>query len=208
MASRALLWSSVLAVCALGCAKPRLADPRAAAEAYAEAARRGDADAIYRMLSSRTQRALGRAGTRELVLDIKQELAAQGQALASTRTPIEAVAVVRYDDGEHALLELEDGAFKVGSAASLPSAPRTPAQALSDLRQALARRSYAAFLRVLTAERQMAMESDVRALVEGLEQPETLNVEMQGDAAEVELPGGHVIKLKRERGVWRVEDLR
>ena len=28
------------------------------------------------------------------------------------------------------------------------------------------------------------------------------------DEAEVELPSGHVVKLKREAGVWRVEDLK
>lgn len=208
MASRALLSSSVLAVLAGACVAPRLADPRAAAEAYAAAARRGDADAIHAMLSERSRRELGKDGTRRLVADSKLELAAQGRALQKEEKTVEAVAVVRYDDGEHALLELEDGRFKVGSAAALPSAPRTPAQALSDLRQALARRSYAAFLRVMTAERQTAMENDVSAIVEGLEQPETLDVQVQGDSGEVELPGGHVIKLKRERGVWRVEDLR
>ena len=98
--------------------------------------------------------------------------------------------------------------LKVGSAAALPSAPRTPAQALDDLRQALARRSYAAFLRVLSAETRSALESDLGAVVRGLEEPETLDIELRGETAEVELPGGHVVKLKRERGVWRIEDLR
>jgi hypothetical protein len=44
--------------------------------------------------------------------------------------------------------------------------------------------------------------------VRGLEDAETLDVQVRGDAAEVELPGGHIVKLKRERGVWRIEDLR
>jgi hypothetical protein len=79
---------------------------------------------------------------------------------------------------------------------------------LSGLRQALARRSYAAMVRVLSAETRGALESDVSAIVRGLEDPETLDVEIEGDEAEVELPSGHVVKLKREAGVWRVEDLK
>ena len=63
-------------------------------------------------------------------------------------------------------------------------------------------------VRVLSAETRGALESDVSAIVRGLEDPETLDVEVEGDEAEVELPGGHVVKLKRESGIWRVEDLR
>jgi hypothetical protein len=114
---------------------------------------------------------------------------------------------VRYDDGERAVLDLEDGVFKVGSADALPSAPRTPAEALGALRKALARRSYPALVRVLSAETQTALESDWDALVRGLEDPETLDVRVQGDRAEVQLSGGHVVKLRRELGVWRIEDL-
>lgn len=208
MANRLLFVSAALVLGALGCERPRVADPRSAVQAYAAAARRGDSDAIYGMLSDRSKRELGRDGTRRLVVDARKELALQAEALDRAEVPIEAIALVRYEDGEQALLELEEGAFKVGSAAALPSVPRTPAQALEDLRQALARRSYAAFLRVLSADAQSAMESDVSAIVRGLENPETLDIDVRGDGAEVELPGGHVVKLKRERGVWRVEDLR
>lgn len=208
MASRALLLSAIVALASSACERPRIADPRAAVDAYVRAAQRGDADAIYEMLSERSRRELGREGTKRLVADGRQELARQAAALARRDARVEAVALVRYEDGESAVLDLEDGVFKVGSAAALPSAPRTPAQALEDLRQALARRSYAAFLRVLASETQSAMENDLASIVRGLEEPETLDIAVRGDSAEVELPGGHVVKLKRERGVWRVEDLR
>ena len=76
------------------------------------------------------------------------------------------------------------------------------------MRKALARRSYPALVRVLSQETQSALESDWDALVRGLEDPETLDVRVQGDRAEVELSGGHIVKLRRELGVWRIEDLR
>lgn len=201
--------AALLALASLtGCAGARVAEPRAQVERYADAARRGDAAAIYAMLSERSRRELGWEGTKRLVRDNQRELAAQADALNQPNVPLEALAVVRYEDGEQATLELENGVFKIGSAAALPAAPRTPAQALGDLRRALAMRSYAAFLRVLTAETRSNMESDLSALVRGLEDPETLDIEVRGDTAELVLPGGHSVKLKRERGIWLVEDLR
>ena len=67
-------------------------------------------------------------------------------------------------------------------------------------------RSYAGLMRVLTASTRAAIEQDLRSLVEGLERPETLHVEVSGDSATVGVPGGHSVKLKRDGGVWRVED--
>jgi hypothetical protein len=190
------------------CARPRVADPMPAVRAYADAARRGDADALYALLSARSRRDLGYEGTRRLVRETKTELAASAKALSTPGVEVQALAEVHYDDGERALLELEDGVFKIGSADALPAAPRTPAEALAVLRKALARRSYPALVRVLSLETQSALESDWNALVRGLEDADTLDVQVQGDRAEVELSGGHVIKLRRELGVWRIEDLR
>ena len=71
---------------------------------------------------------------------------------------------------------------------------------------ALARRSYAGVVRVLSSESRSAVENDMKSLVQGLEQPETLEVKVTGDRAQVQVPGGHSVKLKREAGFWRVED--
>jgi hypothetical protein len=193
-------------VAAAGCSRPALPDPRAAAREYARAAERGDADAIHGMLTRKAQRTYGREGTRRLVGDSRRELLRQGKALASAKTSARASARVRFADGEHAELEVEDGEFFVRSAGALPAGARTPVQALAELRTALARRSYGSLMRVLTSETKSALENDLRSLVKGLEQPETLEVKVTGDNAQVDVPGGHSVKLKREAGVWRVED--
>ncbi|MFZ5890306.1 MAG: hypothetical protein ACOY0T_04485 [Myxococcota bacterium] len=190
------------------CQRQRVSDPSAVVAAYASAARRGDADAIYGLLSRRGQADLGREGTRQKVLDARRELATQADFFARPGVEPEVVAVVRYEDGEQAELALESGVFRVGSASALPAAARTPAEALASLRQALSRRSYIALVRVLSAETRGALESDVGSIVEGLQDPETLDVQVSGDDAEVELPSGHSVRLKREAGVWRVEDLK
>ena len=196
----------VLLEVSAGCARPALPDPRAAAQKYARAAERGDADAIHAMLTSKAQRSYGRPGTRRMVAESRRELARQGRALAAKDSTIQTSARVRFADGEQAELQVEGGDFKIRSAAALPAGARTPVQALQELRAALARRSYGSLMRVLGTDTRSALENDLRSLVDGLEQPETLDVRVSGDRAEVEVPGGHSVKLKREAGVWRVED--
>jgi hypothetical protein len=202
----ALFALGAVALCAAGCSRQALPDPRAAAARWAEAAERGDSEAMYGMLTVDARRTYGKDGTRRLVDANRKEIAEDARALASGKTEVEATATVRFADGEQAVLEVDEGEFKVGSAGALPSGARTPAQALSELRQALARRSYAGLMRVLSADTKNAIENDLRSLVTGLEQPETLDVKVTGDTAEVQVPGGHSVRLKRESGVWRIED--
>jgi hypothetical protein len=70
----------------------------------------------------------------------------------------------------------------------------------------VARRSYAGLVRILTPSARASLEQDLRGLVTGLERPDTLPVETRGDEASASVPGGHHVKLKREGGLWRVED--
>jgi hypothetical protein len=195
-----------LAASSAACGGQRLPDPKVTARAYASAAQRGDADAIYALLTPEGQRALGREGTRQLVRESRSELGRTAKAIAGAGAQVEASAEARFHDGESATLVLEEGRFLVDAASLLPARPRTPGQALSGLRRALARRSYPALMAVLSGDSRGALEADLGSLVSGLEHPETLDVQINGDTAEVELPTGHLIKLKREAGVWRVLD--
>jgi hypothetical protein len=189
-----------------GCASQRVPDPKVTVRAYARAAERGDADAIYALLTPEGKRALGQNGTRQLVAESKNELARTARALGSNAARVEASAEARFTDGESATLVLENGRFLVDAASILPARPRTPSQALSGLRHALARRSYPALLALMAADSRGALETDLGSLVSGLEHPETLDIQINGDAAEVVLPTGHRVQLKRETGVWRVID--
>jgi hypothetical protein len=202
MRRAALLFSLSLAACS-GHAVP---DPKSAAEEYADAAKRGDADAIYDMMTTSAQKSRSREDVRKLVAEQKGELAEQAKDITGRDARVEATARLRYEDGEEAQLELRDGRFWITSSGALPGGSRTPEQALDQLRRVLARRSYAGLMRVLTPSTRAAVEQDLRSLVNGLERPETLHVQTQGDAATVSVPGGHSVKLKRDGGVWRVED--
>ena len=196
----------LLAGLAAGCAEAPLPDPKLAAVRYAEAARAGDSERIYALLSKEAQRDYGRQGTRKLVDQSKAELARQGTALLAPASRVQALAEIRFEDGESALFDLEDGAFRLSSLGAVPSRPRSPTEALGDFRRALARRSYPALMGVLSSETRSALESDLKSLVEGLENPETLDVSVSGDNAVVNVPGGHQVKLRRETGVWRIQD--
>jgi hypothetical protein len=190
----------------MACASQRVPDPKITALAYANAAERGDADAIFALLTPAGQRALGRQGTRQLVGESKVELSRTARAVRSDGARLEASAEARFDDGESATLVLEEGRFRVDATSLLPARPRTPSQALSGLRRALSRRSYPALMALMSRESRGALESDLGSLVAGLEHPETLDIQINGDSAEVQLPSGHRVSLKREAGVWRVLD--
>ena len=202
------LLATVLASISLlaGCAGHAVPDPKSAADEYASAAARGDADAIYEMMTMSAQKSRSRDDVRRLVKEQRGELSEQAKLVTARDARVEATARLRYEDGEEAQLELRDGRFWITSSGALPGGSRTPEQALDQLRRVLARRSYAGLMRVLTPTTRAAIEQDLRSLVTGLERPETLHVQVTGDAAVVTVQGGHTVKLKRDGGVWRVDD--
>ena len=202
----ALLVCLLLVPWLVGCTGRAVPDPRSAADDYAAAAARGDADAIYEMMTTSAQKARSRDDVRRLVKEQREELSDQAKLVTARDARVEATARLRYEDGEEAQLELRDGRFWITSSGALPGGSRTPEQALDQLRRVLARRSYAGLMRVLTPATRAAIEQDLRSLVSGLERPETLHVQVTGDAAVVTVPGGHTVKLKRDGGVWRVDD--
>jgi hypothetical protein len=188
------------------CGRPNVLDPAPAVRAYADALHRGDGRALYAMMSERSRRELRPEDVDRMLQEERPELEAQGKAITGAYADLRANAVVRYPDGESATLELENGRFRVSSADGLPPLARTPEQALEQLRKALARRSYSALLYALSPTTQNAIESDLRALVLGLTHPDGLDVQVSGDIAQVRIPGGHVVRLRRDGGIWRVED--
>lgn len=204
-AGSVLVFVALAASALMGCS-PALPAPDATLRAYAAAAERGDAAALSSLLTDESRKSLGRSGVERALADGKVELADQARDVKKGGWTLKATARVRYADGEDATLVLEDGAFRVASAEALPTAARTPVDALTAFRRVLSRRSYAGLLRVLSRETRAAMERDLSAIVDGLERPDALDVRVKGDEAQVELAGGHLVKLRREGGIWRIED--
>jgi hypothetical protein len=203
--STVLLGGALLAAL-LGCSRPAVPDPKLAALEYAQAIEAGDDRAVYEMLTKRSQMEYGPDQTKALVAGADNELKHEAAALRKGPLTVQARAEILFSDGEKAMLELESGRFKVSQVGTLPSGAVTPGQALAELRAALARRSYPALMRVMTASSRGTMETNMRALVSGLEEPETLDIRVEGDHAEVELPDGHTVRLRREEGLWKIDD--
>jgi len=193
---------------AVACGRPALPDPRATASAYAEAAARGDGQRIYALMTREARRTYGEARTRELVGDAREELRRQAAALERPDTRVEGAATLLLSDGTTVELALEPEGFRVAAADTLPGAARTPSEALDALRRALARRSYPALLRVLSPEARGELELDVRSLAKSLEEPATLDIRVDGDRADVDVGSGHSVTLRRDQGIWHVEDIR
>ncbi len=188
------------------CVRTSMPDPKDTVRAYEVAVAKGDAKAIYGMLSQRSRKSLQAADVARIVADERAELATQAKGIGDPGSVVRASARVRYADGEDATLDLEEGGFRVSSADALPASAKTPAEALEQLRRALARRSYAALMRVLSPSTRSAIESDLRSLVDGLSHPEGLDVQVSGDVASVQIQGGHFVRLRRDAGAWKVED--
>lgn len=199
---RASAWMWALA----GCAPGSVPDPRSAVRAYADAAARGDSAALYAMLSADSRATLSLTEVKAIVAEERSELAEQARELEHGDVRVEAAARLRFSDGETATLDLRDGRYGVTSAGTLPGGGRSPQEVLDQLRRVLARRSYEGLMRVVSAGTRSAIEGDVRGLIEGLSDPSALPVQITGDEARVPIPGGHTVKLKREAGVWRVQN--
>jgi len=190
-----------------GCASAgSIPEPALTVDAYARAVEAGDAEAVYAMMSEESRRAISLGELRSIMKEERAELGAHAQGMRHPDRAVRTRAQLRYPDGELVSLELVDGEFRVTAADALPAAARTPAQALDQLRRVLARRSYAGLLRVLSPRTRSGLEGDLRSLVDGLDTPEALPIDVVGDKATVVVPGGHRVELRREDGVWQVDD--
>ncbi len=196
----------VIACSTSACGIGSIPDPKDAARDFAQAADRGDTNRIYDMMTSEGQKERTREDVRHIIEGEHQELVDEAKAVTAPATRVQATARLHFDDGEETALELRGGRFWVTSAGALPGGANTPESALDQLRRVVARRSYAGLLRVLTPRTRAMIEQDLRSLVEGLENSETLSIHVTGDSASAIVPGGHHVRLKRDGGVWRVDD--
>ena len=83
---------------------------------------------------------------------------------------------------------------------------RTTADEDLTLVRGLASTERTLFALTLAPELDAELEQQLTSLVEGLEQPEALAVDVQGETARVTTPNGHWMELSREDGMWRVRD--
>jgi hypothetical protein len=135
------------------------------------------------------------------------ELAAQGRALASSAERVEARARVPLRSGETVVLVLEDGAWRIDGGVLDAAGLGSPLDAVAAFRRALMRRDLDGIERVLARQTRAEWEEEVRRLVDATADPDDLEIEVQGNRAQVRTTGGGSIELVRESGEWRVVDV-
>jgi hypothetical protein len=195
-----------MAAVLLACAPKALPDPRLAARQWADAVEAGDEAALFALLSDDARRAQGRDGVARSLATDKRELLALGRAAAAPTAILETRADVTFGSDRTARVVLEEGRFRIAAAAALPAGAESPRDALRELRDVLARRSFAGLLRVLTRDSAQSLDEGLEDLVGALAEPSTVRIDVEGRRATAQLPGGHTVTLEREDGIWRVKE--
>jgi len=207
---------------ASACAASRPTTPEAALSAYAAALRAGKAREAYDLLSAEAKKDIPYASFQRILRENPDEAVAIGRALSQPAAPPRVTAVVKAPNGESLLLVLEDGAWRVDGSAIDLYGQGTPETALRSFVRAFKNRRYDVLLRfVPEGEREgldakkleSAWAGEERAELEGLvaaveSSLPSASLEVTGDRATMAFGTGGTVELVRERGLWKVEDLR
>ncbi len=174
--------------------------------AWADAAERGDSEALHGMLTRRSAATMSRDAVAATVGSAKAELQEQAKQLREAKD-VAAIATLRWDDGTEATLVLEKGRFRVQSAVLMPGGGSRPEEAVAGFRDALHRRSYPALLRMLSPGLRAAVEAQLKGLESAIGDPAKLAIPPDaGDELEIKLENGHKLRLKRVDKTWYIDN--
>ena len=213
---------TLLVAFATACGGSRLAGPQDVLDAYAQALQEGRTADAYALLSVEAKKDIPYASFQRIVKENPQEVKELGRSLAAPASPPRVTAVVSAPGGDPLLLVYEEGAWHVDGAAIDLYGQSSPEAALRGFVRAFKNRRYDVLLRfVPEAEREglgveelkRAWEGDERAELEALVAAvetglPSAKVDVAGDRATMAFGAGGTVELVRERGVWKVEDLR
>jgi hypothetical protein len=220
--TKGVLAGLLVALLAGACAASRPTTPEATLSAYAAALRAGQAKEAYELLSTDAKKDIPYASFQRILRENPDEAVAIGRALAQPAAPARVTAVVKAPNGESLLLVLEDGAWRVDGSAIDLYGQGTPETALRSFVRAFKNRRYDVLLRfVPEGEREgldakkleSAWAGEERTELEGLvaaveSSLPSSSLEVTGDRATMAFGTGGTVELVRERGLWKVEDLR
>lgn len=230
------LAAAALAMALAGCAAPRAAEPKGPSEvlaAYARALNEGRTLEAYRLLSDEAKRSVSldafTRSMRESPDDVKELARALGRP---TSLPV-VTARVQAPSGESLELVLENGSWKLDGLALNRYAQDTPRRALEGFLRAYDRKRFDVILRYvpdvelegraeswssasepLTAEKlQSAWTGPQRESIDAVVQAiraalPTAVIEETQDRAAMAYGAGGTVSFVRERGRWKLANLR
>jgi hypothetical protein len=190
-----------------GCAGVRASSsipPATVLEAYADAVREEDPDAVHGLLDDNLRAEISAADLGALMTENRQELLVQADEIEAAASSVQAVAVQPLEGGEEVRMVLEDGGWAIeGGVVSTPGLS-TPMATVRALRRSLMRKSLPGVLRVLSRQPRADIEAELARILEETEDELDLEVEVRGNRARVRTTGGREITLVREAGEWRI----
>ncbi len=196
--------------------------PQEALDAYATALREGRTADAYALLSAEAKKEIPYESFQRIVRENPDEVKEIARSLSSPASPPRVTAVVTAPSGEALLLVYEGGAWRVDGSAIDLYGQATPEAALQAFVRAFRNRRYDVLLRFIPdAEREGLGVEELKRAWEGGERAElerlvsavetalpTARLEVTGDRATMAFGAAGTVELVREKGVWKVEDLK
>jgi len=189
------------------CARVEMPPADAAARAYAKAVASRDVDAVWSMMTKSAREHISKKELKALLEENAREMQRRAESLGSQELRVHGSAALYLNDGSRASLAIEKGEFRVHSAAVLPRRPLTPEDAVAELREAIRTRDHSRVRALLTEAGRTKFDAIFLALDEAMDELENVIVDVRGDRAEVELPSGRRVILRREGEHWFVEEM-
>jgi hypothetical protein len=220
-----------LAVCAIilglasGCGGGAGSDPDRVLREYSLAVEGGKAREAYELLSTESKKSISFEQFQRILKENPEEARELAQSLRRPQVgPPRVTATVTGPDGESSiLLVYEQGQWRVDASAVDLYSQRTPEAAVRAFLRAYENKRYDVLLKFVpedqldkeltAAELKKAWEGEEKADMDRLTGAlkaslPTAKVELFGDRATLAFGAGGSVELVRERGVWKIEDLK
>ena len=214
----------LLALPATGCGGSAGADPDRVLRDYSLAIESGKAAEAYALLSTESKKSISFEQFQRILTENPEEARELAQSLRRPQSsPPRVTATVTGPDGESSILLIyEQGAWRVDASAIDLYSQRTPEAAVRAFLRAYENKRFDVLLKFVpddqsegltTAELKKSWEGEERADMDRLTGAlkaslPTAKVELFGDRATLAFGAGGSVELVRERGLWKIEDLK
>jgi hypothetical protein len=220
---RAALLLCLLAL-PVGCGASAGADPDRVLHEYSLAVEGGRAEEAYALLSSESKKSISLEQFQRILKENPEEARELAQSLRRPQAaPPRVTATVTGPDGESSiLLVYEQGAWRVDASAIDLYSQRTPEAAVKAFLRAYENGRFDVLLKFVPEDQREGLTvAKLKAAWQGEERADmdrvtaalkasmpTAKVELFGDRATLAFGAGGSVELVRERGLWKIEDLK
>ena len=208
----------------VGCGGSAGADPDRVLHDYSRAVEGGRAEEAYALLSSESKKSISFQQFQRILKENPEEARELAQSLRRPQAaPPRVTATVTGPDGESSiLLVYEQGAWRVDASAIDLYSQRTPEAAVKAFLRAYENGRFDVLLKFVPEDQREGLTvAKLKTAWQGEERADmdrvtaalkasmpTAKVELFGDRATLAFGAGGSVELVRERGLWKIEDLK